>query len=91
MKLGYKPSYISSCLEQYENAYGTKRYDFKEIKAMIDRMAKPESGPAKRVSSADSMDSSADSKSVLYSDYSSLFVSDISTFSSPSSLHHNIS
>eukprot|EP00486_Rosalina_sp_Unknown_P002349 CAMPEP_0201576258 /NCGR_PEP_ID=MMETSP0190_2-20130828/21980_1 /ASSEMBLY_ACC=CAM_ASM_000263 /TAXON_ID=37353 /ORGANISM="Rosalina sp." /LENGTH=245 /DNA_ID=CAMNT_0048006943 /DNA_START=1328 /DNA_END=2065 /DNA_ORIENTATION=- len=45
LKLGYKSSYIGAALEQYESAYGYKRYDFDEIKAMIDRMAKPE-GPA---------------------------------------------
>ena len=42
IKLGYKSSYIGAVLEQYESAYGYKRYDFDEIKAMIDRMAKPE-------------------------------------------------
>ena len=42
IKLGYKSSYIGACLEQYESAYGYKRYDFEEIKSMIDRMAKPD-------------------------------------------------
>lgn len=42
IKLGYKSSYIGAVLEQYESAYGYKRYDFDEIKAMINRMAKPD-------------------------------------------------
>jgi len=70
IKLGYKSSYIGAVLEQYESAYGYKRYDFDEIKAMIDRMAKPdqprmEYGHQKKDSFAaeSKTNSSSDSKS----------------------------
>lgn len=69
VKLGYKSSIIGAALEQYETAYGKKRYDFTEIKAMIDRMAKPSTG-LKRGSGSINYESkesnSSDSKSVLY-------------------------
>eukprot|EP01084_Bolivina_argentea_P098697 177372_1 len=44
VRLGYKSAYISAALEQFENAYGTKQYVYSDIKGMIDRMAKPNTG-----------------------------------------------
>ena len=74
MKLGYEPSYISSCLEQYESSYGTKQYAFKEIKAMIDRMANPPSNPVSRAPSSESDDSSAVTGNVTSSGISSVIL-----------------